>query len=63
MDSSHKFEKGNLPEYDGVRERKTSGERKSSVVDATALHSEIFDERYETTHRGEPSQTLKRFGF
>ncbi|QDS67557.1 hypothetical protein FKW77_003089 [Venturia effusa] len=52
MDSVAMSEKGNLPEYDGVRERNTSGERKGSVVGASVLHAEIFDERYEKTQRG-----------
>lgn len=60
MNSVLKSEKGNLPEYDGVRERNSSGDRKGSVVDATALQAEIFDERYEKTQRGTSSQALSR---
>jgi len=41
-----------VSDYEGVRERKSGGERKSSVVDAAVLQGEIFDERYETTQRG-----------
>lgn len=58
MDSVQRSEKGNLPEYDGVRERNIGGERKGSVVDATVLQAEIFDERFEKTQRGKPSQAL-----
>lgn len=63
MDSVQKSEKGNLPEYDGVRERNSSGERKGSVVNATILQDEIFDERYEKTQRGNAPQTLSHHLF
>jgi hypothetical protein len=50
MDSVEKKEA--LPEYDGLRERNSSGGRKGSVVDASVIQAEIFDERYEKTQRG-----------
>lgn len=52
MSSAQNFEKGSLPEYDGLRERNSNGERKGSVVDASVIQAEIFDERYEKTQRG-----------
>lgn len=51
MNSVENSEKGALPGYDGLRER-SSGERKGSVVDASVIQAEIFDERYEKTQRG-----------
>lgn len=35
-----------------VRNSHTASRRKSSAVDPAIIAGEIFDERYETTHRG-----------
>jgi amino acid transporter len=44
-----------------MRTSHTASRRKSSAVDPAVIAGEIFDERYETTHRGLKSRLVNLF--